>query len=272
MLARLERAAQDFPLSAAVQKNLVVAVFDHHLLEDLDEHVFELEELAQNLDPLLVWEFRDQGRVPTSVGPQASGGPEGPVAQRFAEYLLHRASHAESVPKNLRALHGILESPPGRETKYPIEQLFKPFEAAGWKPKGKPNRLQELEARDFQFLSLALAELESNNQKHSRLTPAERPSHSPRFCYLPGDPLCIELRFWFQRDAENVKRLKQLQNNRLQKPLPPREDRAVASTGAGLYVANLAASVVNWQLQLRKISRKGDLGTCIFELVRRDSR
>ncbi|HEX6861797.1 MAG TPA: hypothetical protein VF414_03220, partial [Thermoanaerobaculia bacterium] len=264
VLARLERAAHAFPLSSAVQKNLVVSVFGHHLLEDLDEHVFELEELAQNLDPLLVWQFRDRHRAPRSLDGRQGASQDGPAAKRFAEYLLRRANYAESIPKNLRALYGILESAPRDHDRYPIRQLFNPL---GWEPEGDLPGAQ-IRAQEFQFLSLSLAELESNHQKHSGLTPSQRRRYAPRFRCLAEDPLSLSVSFRFRWDDTNAGRLERLRLEGLQEPLPPREDRAVASTGAGLYLANLAASVVNWQLQLSRIDRYAKLGICTFELRR----
>lgn len=270
-LDRLERAARDFPQSSAVQKNIVLAVFGHHLLEDLDEHVLELEELAQNLDPLMVWEFRQQRRALLALG-KAETAESRSVAQRFAHYLLRRARHAESIPKNLRALHGILESPEDPESTaaphYFIEQLLESFQDVGWKWAGR-RRNWEIGPRAFQCLSLALAELESNQRKHSGLDAEQSTRWSPRISSPASVPSCLEIEFWFRKDKVNRQRLNKLKKKGLQEPLAPRGGREVPSTGAGLYLANLAASVVNWRLTLERVQPNGSsgLGSCAFRLL-----
>jgi hypothetical protein len=257
VLARLERAAEQFPRSAAVQKSIALSVFNHHLLEDLDEHVFELEELAQNLDPLMVWSFREEGRKLPPIGDGQ------PVAYRFAHYLLRRAHHAESIPKNLRTLYGILDSPPEpapgtAEQAYQLERFLSPYRE--WC--GAPEAGITIRADEFQYLSLSLAELARNDAQHSGLTPEEReggrgPRLSCVFSYTPAgsrELTSLEVGIWLRPNGDgpesNRGRLKTLAGNDLQQPLDPHTDPNVPSTGAGLYLANLAASVVRWEIRL----------------------
>jgi hypothetical protein len=55
---RLRLAAGAFPGSASIQKNIVLGILEHGLLEDLDAHVLDLWEIARVLNPLLVREVR----------------------------------------------------------------------------------------------------------------------------------------------------------------------------------------------------------------------
>lgn len=101
LLTNLESASDQFPKSAAVQRNMVLGVLGHGLLESMDEHIFEMEEIAQILDPLGVWIFPRDNKfnIPSNLGTE----------QKAALYLMDRARYAESLPKNLRTLHSLFD-------------------------------------------------------------------------------------------------------------------------------------------------------------------
>lgn len=286
VLERLRRTAERFPDSAAVRMNVVRGVLGHHLLEDLDEHLFELQEIAHALDPLLVRRYR-QGDWP-AVEVQETG-PVKPVAQRFAEYLMTRSERAESLPENLRTLFSLLDrtgTETEKEAKHSLDELLKPFERWHGDWKGVERKLNGDELR---HLGLVLKELELNDEKHAR----ERRQTAVRV-RTPGKTglaLEIELRFPLapKERAEyrrlksrkpdagpadpprgNLGRLYVLQKDRLQCPIEPRRDRRVASSGMGLYLANFAAAIVNWKLEISKVGPEGSDGLCIFSLSRQE--
>lgn len=276
-LTFLHDNARDFPVSAAVQKNIVNGVLAHHLLEDLDEHIFELEEIAEVLDPLLVWKFRDGGRLPLAIEPE--GGA--PTARRFSTYLVRRAQSVESIPKNLRILRALGDSPShepegqGAEGVTSFRDLLRQLQITVIEDRNSAagdrtginavgvSRPEDLEVdvpkpneRERRHLALAVNELFRNGRKHSALAKGlQRRVTKPR-----AEPLKlrgIKLRFSFDtgeigREHENYLRLRELRDQGIQAPLPPRRDRRVASTGAGLYLANLAASIVGWRLSIPK--------------------
>lgn len=268
VLSELERSAREFRRSAAVQKNIVRGVLGHHLLEDLDEHVLELAEMAQALDPVRAEELRN--------APGPDGGPEGKgedsTARRFASYLVRRARAAESIPKNLRVLQTLLSSPAVGEAgderdSFRSKQLLSPFGSSAVPEPFRWN-LTELRLRsndslplsqdELSFLRLTLEELSQNQRKHSGLRRAGQ--SCPRVEALPGEtgaglvltfPFCMKAGDEERTDS-NFGRLKQLSEVGLQELLDPRPRFGGASTGTGLYLANLAAAVVRWQLAIEK--------------------
>jgi hypothetical protein len=280
-LQELERAAREFPNSSAIQKNIVLGILGHGLLEALDEHVLELEEIAQALDPLLVWGRRD-GRT---------GDPEEPGARadHFARYLLARSRDAESIPKNLRTLQGLLASqrgdPKGSKggahprNSWLVKDLLPDFrptptggvcsptpENPGWNLDGEGKDIS-LSDREVRFLRMALKELDQNDRIYGpRLLDRSLPEHWPRIQLRPDGIDGLILRFALRPDAENARRLRGLKKQRLQSLYPRREARNVASHGTGLYLANLAASVVDWRLGIQEI--QADEGWFSFLLER----
>jgi len=278
VLARLERAARGFPDSAAVRMNVVQGVLGHHLLEDLDEHLLELQEIAHVLDPLLVRRYRERRQSLIRDGMKNE-----PVAQRFAFYLMTRSARAESLPENLRTLFSLLT--PGsseNESQRTLGNLLEHFkERDRWRVKfGEVGREYTIESEVFHHLDLVLKELALNADKHPHSTSTgKRPSVKVRF--VNGKRLQIRITFKFQTTAserkeldhptgsprENLGRLYTLMKQGLQGPIEPRPDRAVASSGMGLYVANFAAAIVDWELAIARVRHDGSLGECVFTLT-----
>lgn len=107
-LWRLHDAAHRFPRSALAQKRIVLGALSHGLLETLDEHVFDLDELALVLDPLTRIRHsadRRQGKKKGVTQPSIFT-----AAEILADKLFDRARYAERVPKNLRSLRKIISS------------------------------------------------------------------------------------------------------------------------------------------------------------------
>lgn len=288
ILQRLREAAKAFPKSAAVQKAVVVGVLGHHLLEDLDEHTLELEELAHALDPVLVDEFRERDRRPLPIT------HHGPMARRFSAYLLRRAQHASSSPKNLRILYGLLDSTPTGKARsngglrlakllaaYSASSAADPVQARvpeifRWDTSTIPDdwgpSLSDWEAA---HLELVLEELHQNHRKHSRV-PTDRVERNgdtdlprPRI-ELGRTGMALEMAFTFELGSENLKRLQRLlQGTEQDRPMEPSERMEVPSTGTGLYLGRLAAAVVGWHFSVRDAEVHPDddrLGICKFSL------
>lgn len=251
ILSRLEIAAGRFARSAAVQKAVVTAVLGHHLLEDLDEHIFELEEIAMVLDPVLVRQFRESGRT------RLATSSKGSMAQRFSTYLIHRARRAESLPKNLRMLYGLLESGEvdGQQEEIPVTELLDPYET--WQRRDAIPSDWKVTPRVAAHLDLVFEELHQNQVKHSRAKngefdtpPLEPPEVGPSVPPPPGEGRSLCLRFPFAPDPDNCRRLEDLRKKSCDRPIDPKLDPEVASSGAGLYLASLAAAVAGWRLSL----------------------
>ncbi|HEV7514988.1 MAG TPA: hypothetical protein VGR07_01680, partial [Thermoanaerobaculia bacterium] len=173
--ALVERTARRFRQGAAVQKNLVLGVLGHGLLELLEEHLLEVWEVAQALDPRRVWDQDDRAgdghpgyRLPPAQGATST-------AARFADYLLQRALKAEVIPKNLRSLQGLLsftkEEPkpmklpkPKLEPRLTLKSLVQEI-GVYWDV--DPLLADEpLDQRTYHFLHLTLSELEQNDRMH----------------------------------------------------------------------------------------------------------
>jgi hypothetical protein len=146
----LQRTADHFPESAAVKMNLVHGVLGHHLIEDIDEHILELQEIAYALDPPLVFRYR---KIKSESGRHGTVEPEAdaPVAQSFAAYLMRRSERAESLPKNLRTLFAFLEKPKNQESEFPFQELLGRFQRES--PESRTVSIGELETITYDDLS-----------------------------------------------------------------------------------------------------------------------
>jgi hypothetical protein len=259
-LQQLEEAAREFPRSAAVQTNIVVGILGHGLLEALDEHVLELEEIAQALDPLLVWKHRDDGQLPPSSGLSKAEG--------FAKHLIARAEEAESIPKNLRSLQGLLD-PENIEQQGTLEDLLDDF----WHGCTITNAGEVLDppvARELRFLRIIFKELDQNQHKYYGPT---MPAGWPQIKLEAGISMTFPLRLPKADDdkrivasiEENLETLRYLYTKGLQQLIAPKDTRTVASHGTGLYMANLAASVIGWRLTISNVSEAN--GILSFDLL-----
>ncbi len=260
LFSEVEQAAQDFPQGTAVQNAVVSGVLGHHMLEDLDEHVLELEELAKALDPIQVRKFRDQNRRPLPID------GDGPMSRRFSTYLLRRALNAESHPKNLRMLYGLLEAQDrGNEQREHVDltMLVQPYQGM-WNTKGVKNK--SIGSNVAAHLALVLAELQQNHLKHSRISDDTNGVLGP-IVKSKKTSGTLTLEFYFELGKGNLERLMRLERNGLNYPIEPNRNLEVPSSGTGLYLARLAAAVVSWDLTLRKPRKVNrNYGICEFHL------
>jgi hypothetical protein len=274
-LALVQRAAERFRQGAAVQKNLVLGVLGHGLLELLDEHLLELWEVAQALDPRRTWESekrgardRKQGAANSRHLPESSTAATS-TAGKFSEYLLQRALKGEVIPKNLRSLQGLLSyaEEDGDESPCTLGQLLAEFRS--WKVKGLRPALSglRLDPRTYHFLHLIMSELAQNAQLHGRQdrSPSVRATSA-------GDRVRLEFDFQYPKDDnETRERVDQLYKDHLQSPIKRRRSPRVPSHGMGLYLANLAAAVVGWKLDVEKPKEAGRL-RCILSQEEADAK
>lgn len=280
-LALVERAAKRFRYGAAVQKNIVLGVLGHGLLELLDEHLLELWEVAQALDPQRTWDAEDllDPGLPPPAHPFADHHRSPSTAGRFADYLLRRAANAEAIPKNLRSLQGLLgfassgdssqapgawsaqraqaeeainaSAPPGNLS---LRQLIDEIQRLhGWvvaPDRRSLARLRgvELSPRAYHFLKLTLEELAQNDHCHGVRGQPESAEYvrgeafwSPRLYPLSAKTVHLEFRYPAVDHPELVARLADEGFQSLQGMLPARQDPRFPSHGSGLYLANLAA-------------------------------
>ncbi len=223
--------------------------------------MFELAEIAQALDPLMVWGYREHPRFP-----EAEPREHQATAERFADYLLGRSHNAESIPKNLRALRSLLSKDQDGAQEELLERFLVRKEDAegsvrGWLLMERPAVLS-IEPRERRFLGLALEELNQNDRVYG---PRHSPAYRPQVTVSEG---CLRVRFRFREDIKGdaVERLETVRCGRLQDTSEPWPDRNFASHGTGLYLANLAAAVVGWRLSIDRIDAAQN--TVVFLLER----
>lgn len=273
-LFRLRQAAEGFALGAAVQKNLVVGLLGHHLLEDLDLHVLELREVARNLDPLVIENDEgDPARASRQAEPDSSEAPLS-TESRFGSLLVRRAQRALSLPKSLRALAKVLD-PATSESQggglYGSIEEFVSNEPGSWLSSVGPTDGPELRCEERELLALVLRELDNNHLHYSDFADSSDEKERPHVSWHPGQR---EFIFAFPvsggEEEDRWQRLVQkVDTLDLQQPCPPNPDAAVASTGAGLYLSCLAAAMVGWKLSM-KLARDPEVpmakGWCYFHL------
>lgn len=276
-LALVERTAGRFREGAAVQKSLVLGVLSHGLLEMLDEHLLEVWEVAQALDPRRAWEQEASqafDRWRTANEDAMAGGRRRPTstAARFADYLLQRALKAEAIPKNLRSLQGLLGFAPsssrlgdpdgGPSPRLTLGRLLGEFqENFSWvldPPAQAFFANENLDRRGYDFLHLTLSELAQNDRVHGAGGRPESQDHgrqeaglAPRVSAVgPRPAMGLRLEFHYPGNGEAFRRVKQLAASALQGMIAPHADPRFPSHGTGLYLANLAAGAVGWKLEL----------------------
>ncbi len=294
-LALVERAARRFREGAAVQKNVVLGVLGHGLVELLDEHVLELWEIAQAVDPKRTRErdLLELRRIARTSGPRdaaapgfAVSGPEPPrrssTAARFADYLLDRARNAETVPSNLRNLQGLLSfSSNGADARLTYGAFFQRFaedeeerHRTGWTLDAPPapQLARRIDPRERHFLLLTLGELAQNDWQYGLHGP-ESADAAPGSAWktrlgVEAGRIRFELRCRFARGEWLY--LKERLSEDLQQPVAPHPNPCYPSHGTGLYLANLAAAAVGWKLRLARQAPAGGEGELRFALERHD--
>ena len=262
VLDRLRRAALAFPSGAAVQKNLVVGILGHHLLEDLDLHVLELREIARNLDPLAV--DADDNESEATMGPGARENGHGSVESDFASLLVGRAKRARSLPKNLRTLAKVLNPEGAVENRAPdgqgLRRLVGEFcKLKGWSKPRWREKDRAVNSRERELLRLILDELDQNHRYHSGFIQEALAEKRPEVNWGSQG---LVLRFPVACDSEvgaqrwlDVKKVCVIGG---QSPCEPKKSEHVPSSGVGLYLSCLAASMVGWKVSLK---REPDLDT-----------
>lgn len=235
-LRELETAARAFRDGSALQKNVVVGVLEHELLARLEEHLLELWEVAQALHPQAAWDHEEDVNGVRDREDMAT-------ATRFAHYLLTSARNAESIPRVLRTLRGLLQTVPDgvEEPRGDLVAFLDDFaEEHGWQPvAGSYKGHFHISRRERHFLRLTLREIAENDDLHG--------SGGKVKIELKGvGPKPPTISISCRADEEHRKRLRnfrpQLQS--MQTMIQPLEN--VPSLGTGLYLANLAAARVGW--------------------------
>lgn len=257
VLDGLERAADGFPQSAGVQKNLVVGLLGHHLLEALDLHVLDLREIARNLEPRP--EFL--GANPTDdAGHSGKASKSLGLESRFAARLNERAKKSRGLPKTLRALTKVLQpeisadpkdgdsSSSGRDVPegklgVRLDQLVVEI-AKGWNCTGVEAVGRPVSARESELLALVFDELRQNQRHHSGFP------ESKAEIALTKEALVLK----FPVKDRGWDRLKTLTEHEAgQQLVDPNPSPHVVSSGAGLYICGLAAAMIRWSMKLEAV-------------------
>jgi hypothetical protein len=259
-LAAVERTAHRFREGAAVQKNMVLGVLGHGLLEILDEHLLELWEAAQALDPQRTWDQDDNND-------QRSRDGRSSTAASFADYMLGRALNAETIPKNLRSLQGLLSYTVQEVSKdleagngFNLGNLFKEFKNKNWKVPDDRWTAVLLTPRERHFLRLTLSELAQNDLYHGRIEPLDPGYDFPEVQTDEAKgPDAAHAILVFRYPTGDASRLRDAvkESDRLQRMIPARPEPRLPSHGTGLYLANLAAAAVGWKLEFADLDADG---------------
>lgn len=245
-LVELQRAAGSFPTSAAVQQNLVVSMLGHHLLEELDLHVFELREIARCLDP-------DQASKSSTS-----------KASIFGRYLTEQAKRAQAQPHSLRSLASVLESANagrGQESNKNWRRVVEGWaNDKGWRTEGIQSNgaglVKEIGHQAQQLLRLALDELSDNHEKHTGT------AYGTPFITFTGSHCSI---LFPLAQGASFERLESqfgkpstegvcTQGLCFQQPVEPRKGSSQPSSGMGLYIAALAVSMAGGSLVPHKFN------------------
>jgi hypothetical protein len=258
VLEQLETAAREFRESSAVQKNIVVSVFDHGLLARLDEHLLELWEVAQVLDPLKSWSGESSSK---SSG--ASKNQTMATAARFASHLLDRARTAECIPKNLRTLRGLLGSDSCTDSgEIALSEFVMEFARRNsWEKVNECVGDDQLTQHEAYYLQLCLDELAHNHREHGVQEIGPTIARSS----WEGSPRLTVRCSVHERDRPEIKRLLGCSGG-LQNLLAVDDSSAAPKHGSGLYLANLAAATAGWKLEY-SLEQRHQL---VFSLTRVD--
>jgi hypothetical protein len=252
ILSRLERASRE--LSSSVAMNMVVGVLGHHLLEELDLHVLELREIARNLDPT-------QDLEGTESSYSASNDEVKSTSGRFASLLGRRAKRAQSLPKTLRALSRLLESPiRASSANWTLSGLFRSdlWNLSEW----GPDDVRISSRRELEYLALAIGELEENFLLHSGFQgdgiwlPIARLGEKGLIAKFPVSKSP-------DRRWELVERVAECCG---QNPFRPNPFPGVPSSGMGFYLSCLAAAMVGWEL-IASVEKSRDDGSLAGWLI-----
>jgi hypothetical protein len=253
--------------SSAVQRRLVTGVLGHHLMEAMEEHVLRLAETAHVLYPRTLLNADHESSV-----------------EHHAAALSDQAEQARAIPKNLRALYQLLMT--GRETQTRIQSLrrsqaeqpsagvlvvdiFDQAFSAEQLPEAKikydKKSSRKVPPAVAASLGLVFGELASNHRVHGKLIGDaelndEETSIGQRYEVVVGVPA-----------APNLDRLIDVALGAFQGFSPP-NDAVEESSGVGLYLANLAASVVGWNLSLRGQDKLRNMFSIDHELTPEDYR
>lgn len=251
--------------SAAVQRRLVKGILGHHLMEALDDHVLRLIETAYVVNP----RSRSDKAERSNGHGRSQPGPHGP----FGEALTIQAERARAIPKNLRSLYQLLgraAQKGGADVSVAAifcEALERESPESRLNPEGKVESTK-VSPSVAAALGLVFGELASNHRVHGDskrridITLAPQTDRTRFEIKLPVPPLPKQEGDERKRIEEKRERFVQVAQTQMQFFLEPARD-VDESSGVGLYLANLAASMVGWRLaivQLRARSKAGRKG------------
>ncbi|HEX7942283.1 MAG TPA: hypothetical protein VF488_10785, partial [Gemmatimonadaceae bacterium] len=275
VLDRLRHTMEGLRSSAAVQRALVVGVLGHHMLEAMDEQVFRLLELSHVLSPQFESSENQTGR---DVRPERAshdrkhrGARAEGTVERFAISLQRQAEQAGNAPKNLRTMFSILESMDDPSQGAAVGDVLQDVAARAMPGLGPLDGRDCLTRQEAACLGIAFQELATNHEVHGDLegTPSARSSDGG-----------ITFTFPFENEPspgpaprpeetmDRWSRIMELHKMNLQRFMAPALSEA-SSNGTGLYLAQLAAAVVDWRI--RVLPPGGDCdrrygGKCWFQV------
>jgi hypothetical protein len=244
-LQDLATAAEGLRKGAALQRNVVLGVLGHGLLENLDYHFLALWEIAQALDPIRTWQWSlDSGN-----------SRERPTSGVFADAVLTAIREAEGVPRTLRNIQTLIIQRPSKREKQRISLLFQECskEVFEWVRGAEPDNERDLWITQpvAGALHFALRELAKNANGHPGRMPVQ-------FRAFSADWPHFLLRFYPQPDIDK-EHLKRIQDIALEWPVGPDPKNPGKSHGLGLYLSKLALAAVGWELNMSYNETRNEL-------------
>jgi len=286
LFSDLALAAKNFRESAAIQKSIVMGVLSHGLLGSMDELVLELGEMAQALDPFMFFQ--------TATDDMDQDPGRDSMERRFASYLRSRSRFSESIPKNLRSLQGLMEhSDHGGRSDINLCSVLQKLGDGIWdEASQKRTSAYQIKETERKTLELTVGELIQNHKYHGYQHDTKKPgfevvtsdSSYRDFSFADGinesefgesefrknkNAVAVFFSFYFKReDADRIESIRK----ELQEPVHPFTNRDRPSHGTGLYLANFAAAVVGWRLEIVKhtVESGEAFGRLYFQLSKHD--
>ncbi len=229
-LEYVNNAAKEFKNSAVVQKYLVDRVLSHGLLERLNEHAFEFKEISHSLNP---YEIAD-GQV------KLQG------ASRFSEYVSRRAEHLENIPATLRVLQGLMSTSTENNSSLQVHSLIEEMHKlmGDWftyenSCGSSIENLSLSNNRTSFFITLVIRELNMNWKIHG--------FYNNKTCRQKVTLKIDEegFHYTFQGiESYDINRLVKFEQQ------DRHQDIHRISHGTGLYLARLAAAMIDWCLKI----------------------
>ncbi|MFY9820686.1 MAG: hypothetical protein WAM82_04840 [Thermoanaerobaculia bacterium] len=239
-LQGLRIAAEGLRTGAALQRNVVLGVLGHGLLENLDYHLLALWEVAQSLDPIQTWNWR----------PESEPGADQSTSGAFAVTVLSAIGRAEVSTRTLRNIQNLLMQRLTAKRDMTVEDLAQnsPEDISTWLPPSPEQRTKKWKFSDSAVAALhfAFRELRQNEKEYNNIRPGLLEIHQTS----REERVCLKINFFPPDDDLVRKRLAEIKEFDMEQPAGLNPVGRGHSHGLGLYLSKLALAAVGWSFQI----------------------